>query len=171
MYFKNRQGENYLKIDERIIRALEEKALEHAKALSLWVQQEFNLPPEHYVTIKVTLKVAPPARILTELRQNSHGLVFDQQPNPEDWVHVINEVKTLSTKAKPYQRSKRVWARMLEELNSLRQLNNVAYVNNATRFNVHFENNNLPYQLIRVDKPGDGTLYSLLVAACAVGTP
>ncbi len=155
--------------DEKITRALEEKVREQAEALSLWVRREFNLSSEHYVKIKATLSVKK-IRVLKP-KQDQQDWVFNQQPTSEDWVHVIEEVRTLSVKGKPYQRARRIWEHMVGELNNLQKLTNVGYVSNATRLNVYLKNNNLPYRLIRVDKPGDDTLYSLLVATSATGAP
>jgi hypothetical protein len=158
-----------MQIYKKILHALNEKAKEQSGELTLWLQKEFGLSSEYKVKAKLTLSVRKtrPAKVMI----NQQGWVFDQAPSPEDWQVVIGVVKKLSVSGKPYQHSKAIWRYMLEELPDLRLHDNTAHVCNATRLNVHFQSNALPYRLVRVEKRGEDALYSLLVARNAAETP
>jgi len=156
--------------DEKVLQALADKATEQSAALTLWLQKEFGLPPEYQVKAKFTLSIkrvkGPPKTMA-----NQQNWVFDQQPTSDDWLRITDEIERLLARAKAWQRSRLVWNRMLVDLRELRhEFFNVGYVQNASKLNLYLQKHNFPYRLIRVDKPGEETQYSLRAARVSTET-
>lgn len=150
--------------DAKMLQALAVKAKEQSETLTLYARQELGLSSERQVKLTVSI-----TRVRTiKLKPDSRGWVYDQEPIPEDWTTVIGLIKKLMLRK--HTRVAR-WEHMIDALHKLRKSKNRAYVYRATSLNLNLERNGHPYKLVRVEKPGEETLYSLRVAKVPTQSP